>query len=227
MNNHLRTSSYTARLGAWLIAAACAAAPLTASAEDPPAGAAPVVEASARLALGASLPMTDAKMLNVDDKQVSIADIKGEKGTLVIFTCNHCPFVKMWEGRIAEIGNAAKAQGVGVIAINANDPATKPEDGVADMKARAAELSLSFPYVVDAGSKVARGFGATRTPEVFLFVADGKIVYWGAVDDSADDPAAVAQHFLKDALTAVSAGAPVAVSETKAVGCSIKFYPQM
>jgi peroxiredoxin len=216
----------TSPLRPWLIACAIACAPAAASAEStppPPASA----EASLRVPLGGALPATDVKMTNVDDKAVSIQDIAGPKGTLVIFTCNHCPYVKKWEGRITELGNMAQSQGFGVIAINANDPATKPEDDLPAMKARAAELGLRFPYTVDAHSKVARAFGATRTPEVFLFNADGKLAYWGAVDDSADDPAAVAEHFLRDALASLSAGQPITKPETKAVGCTIKFYPQM
>ena len=92
------------------------------------------------------------------------------------------------------------------------------------MVQRAKERDFQFPYVVDAGSTVARAFGAERTPEAFLFAADGTLVYHGTIDDNAEDASQVKQHFLRDALEAVATSQPVTVKETKALGCSIKFY---
>jgi peroxiredoxin len=175
--------------------------------------------------LGDKAPKADVKMKGVDGKDVSISDVAGKKGTLVIFTCNHCPFAKAWEGRIAEIGNAYASKGVGVIAINPNDPSAAAEDSFEQMQTRAKKLGLQFPYVVDASSDVARAFGASRTPEIYLFDASGKLVYHGAVDDN-KDVKSVDKHYLNDALGAVAEGKPVAVSETKAVGCTIKFRPK-
>jgi peroxiredoxin len=175
------------------------------------------------LAIGQSAPSADVKMMGVDGKSLSIADVKGAKGTLVIFTCNSCPWVKAWESRIAELGNTYSRQGIGVIAINPNDPAAKAEDDLPVMKERAKTLGLKFPYVVDATSDVARAFGATRTPEAFLFDAGGKLVYHGAVDDNAHKPAEVTVRWLNDALTATAGGKAVAVKETKSLGCTIKF----
>lgn len=175
------------------------------------------------LSLGDAVPAAGVKMKSVDGSEVTLAGAAGEKGTLVIFTCNHCPFVKAWEQRIVAIGNDAAGKGVGVVAINANDPRTVPQDGFEEMQARARERGFRFPYVVDDTSNVARAFGATRTPEVFLFDAKGRLVYHGAVDDNSQDAAAVEEHWLRDALAAVEAGRPVAVASTKALGCSIKF----
>lgn len=175
------------------------------------------------LSLGDKAPSTSVKMKNVDGREVSIADVAGKEGTLVIFSCNHCPFVKAWQDRIASIGNAAKGKGVGVIVINSNDPASFPEDSFAEMQKRAQQLGFIFPYVVDATSDVARAFGATRTPEAFLFDKDGKLVYHGAIDDS-QEADAVTKHFLQDALAASTAGQAVPVKETKFVGCGIKFH---
>ena len=177
----------------------------------------------AALSLGDAAPMAAVKMKAVDGRELSIADAAGAKGTLVMFSCNHCPYVKAWEDRIAAIGNGAPAQGVGVIVINANDPEAYPDDDYAAMQKRAQEKGFKFPYVVDATSDVARAFGATRTPEVYLFDAAGKLVYKGAIDDNAQDAAKVQHRYLADALEAVSAGREVAVRETKAIGCSIKF----
>jgi peroxiredoxin len=174
------------------------------------------------LNIGDKAPSTSVKMKNVDGSDVSIADVAGKEGTLVIFSCNHCPFVKAWQGRIASVGNAAKAKGVGVIIINSNDPTDYPEDNYAEMQKRSQQLGFTFPYVVDATSDIARAFGATRTPEAFLFDKDGKLVYHGAIDDSKEADQ-VSKHFLQDAVDAAVAGKAVPVAETKFVGCGIKF----
>jgi peroxiredoxin len=178
--------------------------------------------ARADLAIGDDVPMKDVKMAGVDGKSVSLSSVAGKKGTLVVFTCNHCPWAKMWQTRVTEIGNAAGKAGIGMVAINANDPAEYPEDDMNGMKQRAKQLGMKFPYVVDATSDVARAFGATRTPEAFLFDAGGKLVYHGTIDDSPKDAAAVKDAWLKDAVNAVSAGKTVTTAETKAMGCSIK-----
>jgi peroxiredoxin len=172
--------------------------------------------------LGDKAPMTDVKMKNVDGKDVSIADVAGKNGTLVVFSCNHCPFAKAWENRMVEIGNACLKQSVGAITINSNDPTAYKEDSFDVMQQRAKEKGYQFPYVVDATSDVARAFGATRTPEAFLFDKDGKLVYHGAIDDD-QDAKKVTKNFLRDALDALVSGKPIPVSETKFIGCSIKY----
>lgn len=179
---------------------------------------------AAALELGATAPKADVKMKNVDGRELTVAEIAGKQGTLVIFTCNHCPWAKAWEGRLATLGNTYAKRGIGVIAINANDPKSNASDGFDGMVERAKQLGLQFPYVVDNGSTVAKAFGAERTPQVYLFDAQGKLVYTGTVDDNAENAAAVKQHYLGDALEAVASGKPVAVAQTKALGCTIKYY---
>ncbi len=187
--------------------------------------AAAILAASGAVALeiGDGAPMDAVKMRNIDGRELSLADSAGPKGMLVVFTCNHCPWARAWEGRIVALGNAYRGKGVGVIAVNSNDPTGYAEDGYEQMQARAKEKGYEFPYVVDATSGVARAFGATKTPEAYLFDAHGRLVYSGAVDDNANDPAAVKAQYLKDALDAVADGTAVAVPRTKALGCSIKF----
>ena len=175
------------------------------------------------LSIGDRAPKADVKMKNVDGQELSISGVAGPKGTLVIFSCNHCPFVKAWEGRIAEIGNTYKTKGIGVIAINSNDPNANPEDGYEQMQQRAKDRGFAFPYVVDATSEVAKAFGASHTPEAYLFDKDGKLVYHGAIDDNSKDASQVASPYLKDALNALLAGNQIATKETKAIGCGIKF----
>jgi peroxiredoxin len=180
-------------------------------------------EATGPLALGTKAPLSTTKMKNVDGKMVSIADVTGKAGTLVIFTCNHCPFAKGWEERIVELGNTYSKKGIGVILVNSNDPAKYTEDGLAEMQNRARTRGLLVPYVVDDTSAVARAFGATVTPEAFLFDKSGKLAYHGTVDDNHKEPTKVQSRYLKDALDAVVAGKPPTLPETKGLGCGIKF----
>jgi peroxiredoxin len=180
-------------------------------------------KAAGPLALGGTMPMTGEKMKNVDGKEVTLDSVRGAKGTLVVFTCNACPWAKAWEDRIVALGNEYQKKGIGAIAINSNDPAKVAEDAYDPMKARAKEKGFAFPYVVDASSGVAKAFGATRTPEVFLFDAKGALVYHGTIDDNAQEPDKVKERYLAEALNAVASGSEVAVKETKAMGCSIKF----
>lgn len=180
-------------------------------------------EATTALVLGAPAPLADVKMKSVDGREIAIADLKGAKGKLVVFSCNACPWAKAWESRIVELGNAYSKRGIGVVLVNSNDPSLNAEDGFDVMQKRAKERKMQFPYVVDATSDLARAFGATRTPEVYLFGPDGKLVYRGTVDDNAREPGKVQKRYLREALDAVLAGKSIPVAETKALGCSIKF----
>ena len=183
------------------------------------------VPAYAELSLGDPLPQKAAgvKMKNVDGRMVSINDKEGENGTLVIFACNHCPWVKSWKHRIAFNGNWALGKGIGVVMINPNDPSQFPEDDFDGNVQRAKDTAIQFPYVVDSTSEVARVFGAKKTPEFFFFNAAGKLVYKGALDDNADDQNAVKRRYVEEAVKAVLAGQPVGTPETKSIGCSIKY----
>lgn len=177
----------------------------------------------AGLKLGDPAPMAATKMKNYDGKEVSIADVKGDKGTLVVFSCNGCPFAKAWEGRIVELGNAYRQKGIGAIMINSNEAMRQGGDSPEAIAKRAKASGFAFPYVIDADSEVAAAFGARVTPEAFLFDKAGQLVYHGTIDDNHKDPDQVAAHFLKDALEAVVAGKEIANKETKAIGCGIKF----
>jgi len=176
--------------------------------------------------LGDTMPGTNTVMQNVDGRKLTLGELQGEKGTLVIFACNHCPFVQAWQDRMAAIGNSSRTRGIGVAAINANDPKKYPTDDLDHMKQQAKEAGFEFPYLVDATSDVARAFGAKRTPEVFLFDAKDKLVYHGAIDDNAYKPDQVEKTYLKDAIDALLAGKTIPQKETRSVGCSIKFRPE-
>lgn len=197
----------------WMVAAAVVMTTGAAAAEE-----------SKPLALGATAPLATVKMKSANDgKAVSLADVKGAKGTLVVFTCNHCPFAQAWEQRIVELGNSYAKKGIGVVLVNANDPTVNPDDGIEEMQKHVAQQKMAVPYVVDDGSQLARAFGASRTPEAFLFDKAGKLAYHGTIDDNHKDAAKVTKRYLKDALDAVVAGKAPALQETKSVGCGIKF----
>jgi hypothetical protein len=175
------------------------------------------------LAPGQMATIRTVAMQSAEGPRVTIDQAIGTRGTLVVFTCNHCPWARAWEARITEIGNRVATQGIGVIAINANDPGRHEEDGLAGTQARARAAGMRFPYAIDETSNVARAFGATKTPEAFLFDATGALVYHGAIDDNAHEPGSVQQHYLRDAVNALIAGRPIPNAETRSVGCGIKF----
>lgn len=184
------------------------------------------------LKIGDSMPLdriseSDAKMKGVDGKTLDLRNLRGKKGTLINFTCNHCPFVVGWQERKIEIVNRY-VDDLNVIFINPNDPAGSMDkepilrDDMAGMKLRAKAQGMKFPYVIDATSNVARAFGATRTPEIFLFNAEGKLVYMGAPTSNfeggeGDIPV------LDNAIKAMLAGETIDQPVTRAVGCTIKF----
>jgi peroxiredoxin len=159
----------------------------------------------------------------VDDHQHSLADYSDKAAVVVIFSCNHCPYVKAWEDRMVEIQADYASKGVQLIAINPNDTTTSPDDSFPKMKQRASEKGFNFPYLYDESQEVARAYGAERTPEVFLFDKEGLLRYHGAIDDNYDDPAKVQQHYLRVALDAVLGGHDPGVTDTRPLGCTIKW----
>lgn len=152
----------------------------------------------------------------------SLADYADAAALVVIQTCNHCPYAQAWEGRINAIQTDYAERGVRIVAINSNDAASHPEDSFPEMVTRATEQGYTFDYLHDDDQSLARALGAQRTPEVYVFGADRRLAYHGAVDDNRDDQA-VTQHYLRDALDAVLAGRAPSPSETSAVGCSVKW----
>jgi hypothetical protein len=176
------------------------------------------------LALGATVPLATAKLKNpADGKNLTLAEARGAKGTLVVFTANNCPWAKAWEQRIVELANGYSKKGVGVVLVNANDPGTSKADTAELVKARHQERAMAVPYVIDENQVVARAFGASVTPEAYLFDKSGKLVYHGTIDDNGKQPDKVTKRYLQDALEAVTAGKAPAVGETKGIGCGIKF----
>lgn len=167
----------------------------------------------------------DFKLKNVDGKMVSLSDYKSAKGFIVIFTCNHCPFAKAYENRIVALDKKYSKLGYPVIAINPNNPEKQKEDSFELMKVRAKEKGFTFPYLFDDGQKIYPQYGATKTPHVYLLQKTAKgneVKYIGAIDDNHEDESAVKEKYVQNAVDALLKGQAVKVTETKAIGCSIK-----
>ncbi|MHA3788944.1 thioredoxin family protein [Flavobacterium hauense] len=168
---------------------------------------------------------TDFSLKNVDNKKVSLKDIKDAKGYIVVFTCNHCPYAVAYEDRIIALDKKYKKLGYPVVAINPNNPEKQKDDSFAKMQERAKDKKFSFPYLLDEGQKIYPQYGATKTPHVYVLqkTAKGNVVkYIGAIDDNYEDAAAVKTKYVENAVDALVKGKEVSVKETKAIGCSIK-----
>jgi peroxiredoxin len=174
------------------------------------------------IAVGSSIPMGDVKMKDVSGKEVSLKDAIGKNGLLVMFSCNTCPYVIKNQERTKQICDYAKANGLGVVVINSNEAKRNDDDSYDAMKKYASEQGYSWSYVVDTDSKLANAFGATKTPETFLFNADGKLTYHGAIDDNPSEAENVSRQHLKEAINEMNSGKEVSVKESKSVGCTIK-----
>lgn len=175
------------------------------------------------LSIGDKAP--DFRLLNVDGNYVSMADFPAAKGFVVIFSCNHCPFVVAYEDRMIALHNKYAPKGFPVIAINPNDSIAQPQDSYSNMIIRAREKGFPFPYLLDADQTVYPKFGATRTPHVYLLERAGndlKVAYIGAIDDNHRDAEQVNTHYLANAIDALLAGRRPDPAETRAIGCTIK-----
>ena len=175
------------------------------------------------LDLGSILPLGDIKMADISGKDISLNDAKGENGLLVIFSCNTCPWVIAWEDRYVELAETYKDKGVGIVAINSNETKFENVDCMEEMQEHAQENGYNFYYTMDKKSNLARAFGATRTPHIYLFDKKDKLVYRGAIDDNARKPDKVENTYLADAIDNMLAGSAIDPAATKALGCAIKF----
>ncbi|MFM8281046.1 MAG: thioredoxin family protein [Bacteroidota bacterium] len=169
----------------------------------------------------------DFSLKNVDGSVVSLSSYAGDNGLVVIFTCNHCPFSKAYEDRIINLHNAYAGKGYPVLAINPNDPVSVPEDSFEKMIERSREKGFPFKYVIDETQSIAKQYGATRTPHVYLLKKQSNsaftVAYIGAIDDNHSDIASVSQTYLSNAIDALIAQKNPSPDFTKAIGCSIKW----
>jgi peroxiredoxin len=175
-----------------------------------------------KLEIGDKAVLTDVKMEDISGAKISLNDAKKENGILVLFSCNTCPFVIQWEGRYPELKSWADKNNVGMVVLNSNYQKHDGEESMEAMKKHAKEKGYNFYYLLDAESAIANSFGGQTTPHAFLFNSKMELAYKGAIDDSYKSPESVKQAYLKDAISSLSSGKEVAVTETKPVGCSIK-----
>lgn len=174
------------------------------------------------LELGVTAPMMEYKMADISGQSLSLADVKGENGTLVIFSCSTCPWVRAWEDRYLMAGELSKELGIGMIVVNPNEAIRNEGASLADMKKRAEEIGYNFPYVLDKDHQLADAFGATRTPHVYLMDKNNVLVFVGAIDDNSRDASGVENHYLADAMKALANGGTIKNAHTRALGCTIK-----
>ena len=180
------------------------------------------------LAIGDAVPAADVKVKDITGNDTDLRSIAGPNGLLVIFSCNTCPFVigsegsEGWQGRYPAIAKDCAAKGIGFALVNSNDGKRDGGDGFADMQQQYKVQGYAGHYLLDQGHALADAFGARTTPHVFLFTKDLKLAYKGAIDDNVDSPAAVKEHWLNDALTAVADGRTPSPATTRNIGCSIK-----
>lgn len=168
----------------------------------------------------------DFSLKNIDGEMVSLSDYKTGDGVIVIFTCNSCPYAKMYEDRIIKLHQKYESRGYPVLAIMPNDVSIKPEDSFDNMKKRAEEKGYGFPYVMDETQDIARRFGATKTPHVFLLNNEDngmQVSFIGAIDDNPRSEEEAKVRYVENAIGELKAGKPVSKTKAVAVGCTIKW----
>ncbi len=166
----------------------------------------------------------DFSLADYNGKTWSLADCAGEKGTLVMFICNHCPYVKAIHTRLVEDSRALATMGVNSVAIMSNDPTDYPEDSVENMKAVAEQYGYPFPYLVDTTQEIARAYGAVCTPDFFGYNSEFELQYRGRLDSSGKDSVTSAtRRELVEAMQLVAETGVGPQQQTPSMGCSIKW----
>jgi peroxiredoxin len=158
----------------------------------------------------------------VDGRNHSLEEYADASVLVLVQSCNHCPYVLAWEGRINDLQREYADRGVRIVAISSNDAAAYPADSFENMVEHAREAGYAFDYLYDESQDVARALGSTRTPEAFVYDADRRLVYHGAVDDNREE-AEVTTRYLHDAIEAALAGERPPVADTPPVGCTVKW----
>ena len=169
----------------------------------------------------------DFSLSGIDGKQVSLKDYANAEGFIVVFTCNTCPYAKMYEQRIINLHETYAAKGYPVIAINPNSPERSPGDSMEEMQQRAADKGFKFAYLQDKSQDVTKAYGATNTPQVFILDKEAsdkfRVAYIGTIDNNYRDANKADVHYVRNAVDALIEGKKVPETKTKAIGCTIKW----
>ncbi|MEO5347633.1 MAG: thioredoxin family protein [Magnetococcus sp. YQC-9] len=171
--------------------------------------------------LGAFAP--EFALPGVDGKTHTLADYQASPVLVVMFICNHCPYVQAIEERLIHLGRELQPKGVAFVGISCNDPTSYPEDSFDNMRLRAQKKGYPFDYLYDGTQQTAREYGAVCTPDFFVYDRERKLCYRGRLDDSPRNPAAVRREEMKEAILALLENRPVATQQNAAMGCSIKW----
>ena len=170
--------------------------------------------------------VVDFSLKNVDGNMVSLSDYKSAKGFIIIFTCNHCPFAKLYPKRLNALNKKYNKLGVPLLAISSSDTLIFEEDTFDKMVKKSRSEKFNFPYLIDVNQMVAKNFKAEKTPHAFVIWKDNGawvIKYNGAIDDNGAEPSKVKEKYVEKAVDAILQGKEVPVKETKSVGCQIHF----
>ena len=173
------------------------------------------------LKLGSKLP--DFNLPSTDGKNYSVDSFADKKALIVIFSCNHCPYVQAYEERLKQIQKDYASKGVAIVAINSNDDKEYPDDSFENMKKRADEKQFNFPYLRDESQEIAKAFDASHTPEIFLFDEKRELAFHGKIDDNWQQPEKAKSQYLREALDELLEGKKISVPETFTIGCTIKW----
>ncbi|MBI4237017.1 MAG: thioredoxin family protein [Deltaproteobacteria bacterium] len=176
---------------------------------------------AAPLALGSVAP--GWTLSATDGREYALPRDHGAKGTVVFFTCNHCPYVKAYDARINALAKEFAPKGIAFFGINANDVEAYPDDSFAKMQEKSRAQALPYTYLRDDTQQAALDYGAGCTPEFFCFNAQLRLVYTGRLDDNMEEPKQVQHPYLRDAITAVLAGTTPPTQQSHAIGCSVKW----
>lgn len=169
--------------------------------------------------------VSDFSLKNIDGKMISLSSFKDNSGVIVVFDCNTCPVSKAYNSRILALSKKYEKT-FPLVAINSNDPDQSPGDSFSKMISYARAKGYTFPYLIDETQNVAKTFGATNTPHVFILAKSGenyKVVYIGAIDDNTKSESGVSKKYVEQAVSSLLAGNQVAVTKTRAIGCGIKW----
>ncbi|RIV27422.1 thioredoxin family protein [Fibrisoma montanum] len=187
---------------------------------------APLLHAQSPKGYAIGDPVADFRLKTTDDRSIGLGDYRSQKGLILVFTSNHCPFSKAYEDRVLALDRRFASQGYPVLAIMPNDPAAYEDDSFDRMKTRARDKGYTFAYAIDETQAVAHAFGATRTPQIFVLKqTNGQFTlqYMGTIDDSPQDAGSVQRRYVEEAVGNLLAGRPVQTPVTRPIGCMIKW----